>query len=79
MKIGVIGSGYVGLVAAACFAEMGNHVICVDIDKHKTTQLKKGVVPLYEPGLENLVQENYQKGTCRNCRGKRSNQCGCKR
>jgi len=63
MKIGVIGSGYVGLVGAACFAEMGNHVSCVDIDKHKIKQLKKGIVPIYEPGLATLVKENYQKGT----------------
>ena len=63
MKIGVIGSGYVGLVAAACFAEMGNHVVCVDIDKNRIIQLTKGVVPIYEPGLENLVKDNYQKGT----------------
>ena len=63
MNIGVVGSGYVGLVAAACFAEMGNDVVCVDIDKHKIKQLKKGLVPIYEPGLETLVKENCQKGT----------------
>ena len=63
MKVGVIGSGYVGLVAAACFAEMGNNVICIDIDDEKISQLIKGVVPIYEPGLSALVLDNQKKGT----------------
>ena len=63
MKVGVIGSGYVGLVAAACFAEMGNKVICVDVDERKISSLKSGNVPIYEPGIEPLVYDNQQKGT----------------
>ena len=63
MKITVIGSGYVGLVAAACFAEMGNNVCCVDIDDKKISQLKEGIVPIYEPGLSALVLDNQEKGT----------------
>lgn len=62
MKIAVIGTGYVGLVTGTCLAEMGNKVWCVDVNEEKITGLKKGLVPIYEPGLEGMVRNNYDLG-----------------
>ena len=63
MKLAVVGTGYVGLVTGACFAEMGNHVVCVDVDKDKLTRLNRGEIPIYEPGLEQIVERNFKRGS----------------
>lgn len=62
MKIAVIGTGYVGLVTGTCFSETGLTVYCVDIDKEKIDKLNKGIVPIYEPGLEPMIKKNREKG-----------------
>lgn len=65
MNITIFGTGYVGLVTGACFAEMGNQVVCVDVDEAKVAGLKRGVVPIYEPGLTALVASNQDAGRLR--------------
>ena len=62
MNIAVVGTGYVGLVSGTCFAETGNNVICVDIDENKVERMRKGEVPIYEPGLETLFERNTEAG-----------------
>ena len=62
MNIAVVGTGYVGLVSGTCFAESGNEVICVDINRERVAQLQAGKVPIYEPGLEELVRRNVKEG-----------------
>src|SRR5688500_19704576 len=62
VKIAVVGSGYVGLVLGACLAETGNEVVCADVDRNKIDGLKKNVLPIYEPGLEEYVERNQADG-----------------
>ena len=62
MKVAVFGSGYVGLVTSTCLADVGNQVSCVDVDSDKIDALKKGHIPIYEPGLEQLVLDNQKQG-----------------
>lgn len=62
MKVAVVGTGYVGLVTGTCFANMGNKVWCVDVDEKKIENLKNGVIPIYEPGLSEMVLQNYKSG-----------------
>lgn len=62
MKIAIVGTGYVGLVAGACFAEMGNEVCCIDVDTEKIAALRDGCVPIYEPGLAEIIQANLRQG-----------------
>ena len=62
MNISVIGAGYVGLVTGACLADVGNNILCLDLDKEKISSLKNGKIPIYEPGLESLVEKNQRAG-----------------
>jgi len=61
-KLCVIGTGYVGLVTGTCFADLGNQVHCLDVDETRISKLKQGIMPIYEPGLEQIVAQNVRAG-----------------
>jgi UDPglucose 6-dehydrogenase len=69
MRVAMIGSGYVGLVSGACIADFGHHVVCVDRDVAKIGALKRGEMPIYEPGLQDLVLSNVKEGRLSFARG----------
>jgi UDPglucose 6-dehydrogenase len=60
MNIAIIGTGYVGLVTGTCFSEMGNNVACIDIDENKIQKLKNGIIPIFEPGLDDMILRNVE-------------------
>ena len=62
LKIAIVGTGYVGLVTGVCLAETGHHVMCIDIVKEKVEKMKKGISPIYEPGIEELMKNNINNG-----------------
>ena len=62
MKIAVIGTGYVGLVSGTCFSQTGVDVVCVDVDKQKINMLNNGLIPIFEPGIEDIIKYNVEKG-----------------
>src|SRR5689334_16808944 len=62
MNVTMVGTGYVGLVTGACLADLGNHVFCLDVDADKVAMLQRGQVPIYEPGLQELIERNVEEG-----------------